>query len=99
MDFSIYLAAAAAVNRFVEVLKPALREVVPEAYQKAALVAVAIAAGLLVAWAGQLNLIGETFALPPVVEIIITGALIGAGADVLNAALDLLYSWRDHLRP
>lgn len=98
METGTLLAAAAAVNRFVEVVKPAVREVVPEAYQKAALVALALAAGLLVAWVGRLNVIGDALSLPSWIEIVLTGALVGAGADALNAVIDLLYSWRDQLR-
>jgi hypothetical protein len=95
-QFGIFFAAAAAVNRLVEFVKPRINATsLSEDGKKAALTFVAVAAGIAAAIAGQLNLAVSASNVPPAAGIMFTGALLGLGADTLHIILDLVYGWRD----
>lgn len=100
MDFSIVLAASAAVNRLIESVKPAIRKL-PYAVevQDGLLVFLALLAGIAVALMGNLSLFAGVATVPPLVAVLLTGAIIGLGADAIHVIIDLLYSWRDAARP
>lgn len=94
-DIAILLAAAAAVNRLVELIKPAvdLLELEPHK-RKALLVGISITVGVGLALSGDLTLLADAVRLPTWLDAVLTGALIGLGADAVNGAVDVLYSWR-----
>ena len=101
MDFGIILAAAAAVNRFVESLvKPSVRKL-PYAVeiQDGLIVFVALLAGIAVALMGNLTLFIGVPTVPPLAATLLTGAVIGLGSDLIHVVIDLLYGWRDATRP
>ncbi len=95
-DPAPYLAISAAVNRFTEVLKPSLKQIpASEEVQEAIIQGVAILLGiLLVSLAPGLNLFVSIPALSPLLGIILTGAVVGLGAEFIDAVVDLLYSWQ-----
>lgn len=95
MDFGLLLAASAAVNRFVEFIKPRIRSTqLSTEVQDAVLVFIAVLAGVMLAATQELNLFTDSFRLAPALNIVLTGALIGLGSDGLNVAIDLLYNWK-----
>jgi hypothetical protein len=100
MDFSIVIAASAAVNRLVESIKPAIRKL-PYAVevQDGILVFLSLLAGIAVALMGNLSLFVGVASVPAFVAVLLTGAIIGLGADAIHVIIDLLYSWRDATRP
>lgn len=99
MDATLFLAASAAVNRFVEFIKPRIRALSwsVEA-QDSALVFIAVLAGVMLAFLSNLNLFTIVPRLPDFAAVALTGVLVGLGSDVLNAVLDLLYNWKDNSR-
>lgn len=96
MDFSVVLAASAAVNRFVEFVKPVIRKLPYSVQvQDALLVLVQVLAGIAVALIGNLNLFIGVSALPQFAAVLLTGAIVGLGSDVINVVIDLLYGWKN----
>jgi hypothetical protein len=95
MDFSVVLAASAAVNRFIEAVKPFVRKLnVSVEVQDSVLVVIQVAAGIALALMGQLNLLIGVPTIPPLVAVILTGAVLGLGADIVNVVVDFLYGWK-----
>jgi hypothetical protein len=95
MDFSLVIAASAAVNRFVEFIKPYVRKLQYTVdIQDGLLVLIAVLAGVAVAFMGNLNLFVGIPNLPVVFAQILTGVIAGLGADVINVVIDLLYGWK-----
>jgi hypothetical protein len=101
MDFSVVLAAAAAVNRLVESLvKPTVRKLPYSVeVQDGIIVFVALLAGIAVALMGNLSLFTGVPAVPTFAALLLTGAVIGLGADLIHIVIDFLYGWRDVVRP
>jgi len=102
-DPAPYLAIAGAVNRFVEVLKPLIRNLPVELEDKAYEAVVQLVAVLLgivlVSLAPGLNLFISIPSLPPVLGVVFTGAVVGLGAEAIDAVIDLLYSWQQPKPP
>lgn len=100
MDISIVLAAAAAVNRLVEFLKPYMRKLhYTESVQDGLLVLTALLAGVAVALMGNLSLFTGVANVPATAGLVLTGAVIGLGADFIHIVFDFLYGWRDRVVP
>lgn len=100
MDFTVVLAASAAVNRFTEAIKPIVRKwKISEAAQDGLLVFIALLAGVAVALMGNLSLFTGVESIPPFAGLLLTGAIVGLGADAIHIVLDFLYGWRDAVRP
>lgn len=98
MDFSVVLAASAAVNRFVAFVKPYIRQTkFTTEVQDGLLVLVQVLAGIVVALMGSLNLFVGIPTLPPFAAYLLTGALVGLGADVINVVIDLMYGWKNNV--
>lgn len=95
-DFTLYLAAAAAVNRFAEFSKGYIDKFAwAEQTRKSVLVLISVLAGVLIALMSNLNLFAGIGRLPEMAGVILTGVLAGFGADVINAFVDLLYGWKN----
>lgn len=96
MDATVFLALAGAVYKFTEFIKPALKK--PgwsDDVYNAAVQLLACVIGVVLAFvAGGVNLLPAVLPVPPVAGVVITGIVIGLGADVVNAALDLFYGWQ-----
>lgn len=89
------LAAAVAVNRFIEAIKPGLEKALPKDWYEGIVRLVACLAGILVAFvAGGLNIVPESLHVPQVAAVVLTGILIGLGSDAVNWFMDLLYGWQ-----
>lgn len=101
MDFSVVLAASAAVNRLVEgLIKPNVRKLpYTTEVQDGLIVFLALLAGVAVALMGNLTLFTGVPQVPQLFAIVLTGAVIGLGADIIHVLIDFLYSWRDNARP
>lgn len=98
LQFAVYFTAAAVVNRFVEFFKPKVNDLKYDDDVKGALLTmIAVAAGIVAAFAGHLNIASGYAIVPDVVGTIGTGAVLAFGADVLHVLLDLLYGGRDKL--
>ena len=98
-DFGAVLACAAAVNRFVEFMRPLVGKLnLSEEVYKSVLVLIAVLSGIAVALMGKLNLFVGVDGMNDLLGILLTGVVSGLGADVLNAVIDLLYGWRDTVR-
>lgn len=99
-QFGLFFAAAAAVNRFVEFTKPRVNATKwSDEAKGAALTFTAVTAGIATSFLGHLNLAVSYAAVPELAGVVFTGAVLGIGADFLHVALDLVYGWRDSLRP
>lgn len=99
MDFALVLAASAAVNRFVEFVKPYVDKLkFSDEVRDGVLVLVAVLVGILIALLSDdaVNVFMGIPRLSPIAGQILTGVLAGLGADVLNAVISLLYGWRDN---
>lgn len=100
MDFSVVLAAAAAVNRFLEFVKPRVRALPYSVeVQDSILVFIQVLAGVAVALMGNLSLFAGVPTIPAPAALFLTGAIVGLGADAIHIVLDFLYGWRDATRP
>lgn len=98
MDFSVILAASATVNRFVAFVKPYIRSLkFSTDVQDGLLILVQVLAGILIALMGSLNLFVGIPTLPPFAAYLLTGAVVGLGADVINVVIDLLYGWKNNV--
>lgn len=98
MDFSVVLAASAAVNRFVEFVKPQVRKLAYSTdVQDAILVFVQVLAGIAVALMGNLTLFTGVATIPVWFATVLTGVIIGLGSDVINVVIDLLYGWKNNV--
>lgn len=98
MDFSVILAASAAVNRFVEFVKPRIRALkYTVEVQDSILVFIQVLAGIAVALMGNLNLFVGIATLPAIFATVLTGVVIGLGSDVINVVIDLLYGWKNNV--
>lgn len=98
MDFAVVLAASAAVNRFVEFVKPYVDKLkLADNTRDGVLVLIAVLAGILIALLsdGAVNIFTGVPRLSPLGGQLLTGVLAGLGADVLNAFISLFYGWRD----
>jgi hypothetical protein len=93
MNAQAFLGMAGAVNRFVEVLKPFLRQwIADDAAYKAVVQLLSIALGIgLASLSPDLNLFISIPNLTPILATILTGATVGLGADAINAVIGLLY--------
>lgn len=102
-DPAPYLAIAGAVNRFTELLKPVLKGLplqVSDAVYDAIVQLVAILLGIvMIALAPGLNLFVSIPALSPLLGVVLTGAVVGLGAEAIDAVIDLLYSWQKPAPP
>lgn len=98
MDFSLVIAASAAVNRFVEFVKPQIRKLPysPDV-QDGLLVFIQVLAGIAVALMGNLNLFVGVPTLPAWFATVLTGVIAGLGSDVINVVIDLLYGWKNNV--
>jgi uncharacterized protein (DUF697 family) len=100
MDIPVILIIASSVNRFVELVKPAIKKFgFTDDVYTAAVQLVAVLVGILIGLIAQVNLLAFVPTIPPVLGIVITGAFMGFGGDVLNGAIDLLYSWQKPVEP
>jgi hypothetical protein len=102
MDFTLVLAAAAAVNRFVEFVKPYVDKLkLADSTRDGVLVLISVLSGILIALLsnGGVNIFSGVSSLTPIAGAILTGVLAGLGADVLNAVISLLYGWRNTVAP
>lgn len=98
MDFSLVIGASAAVNRFVEFVKPYVRKLQYTVdVQDGLLVLIQVLAGVAVALMGNLNLFVGIATLPPLFATVLTGVIAGLGADVINVVIDLLYGWKGNV--
>lgn len=98
MDFSVVLAASAAVNRFVEFVKPRVRAFKYSVeVQDSILVMIQVLAGIAVALMGNLSLFTGVASIPVWFATILTGVIIGLGSDVINVVIDLLYGWKNNV--
>lgn len=99
MDFTLVLALAIAVERFTEVIKPAIAsfKLSDEAYA-AVLKLIGILTGIVLALVSNtsVNLLSGYPLVPPLLGVIITGAIAGGGSAIVHAAIDLFYGWRDN---
>lgn len=95
--FVALFVAIAAVNRFVDVVKPSVRSwKISAAYQDAVLKIFAVLLGVMVTLVsnGALNLLADVPRITPLLGAILTGTLIGMGSEVVHGFIDLLYGWR-----
>lgn len=100
MDFSVVLAASAAVNRLIEAVKPFVRKWnISTEVQDGVLVILQVLAGIAVALMGNLSLFTAVPQIPTFAGLMLTGAIIGLGADFIHIIIDFLYGWRDSVRP
>ena len=98
MDFSVVLAASAAVNRLVEALKPGIRKLPYSVeVQDAFLVVLQIVSGIALSLMGNLNLFVGVPTITPLLAVILTGAVLGLGSDVINVVIDFLYGWKNNV--
>lgn len=98
MDFSVVLAAAAAVNRFLEFVKPRVRALKYSVeVQDSILVFIQVLAGIAVALMGNLSLFTGIASIPVWFATVLTGVIIGLGSDVINVVIDLLYGWKNNV--
>lgn len=98
MDINVFLAAAAAVNRFVEVIKPLIKNrIAAPDIQEALIVLVATVAGIALALIAQLNIMPDVVHLNETFEVVLTGCVLGLGADAVNAIFGLFYTWKDSI--
>lgn len=98
MDFSIIIAASAAVNRVVEAVKPVVRKWnISVEMQDGVLVVLQILAGIALALMGNLNLFIGVPQVTPFVAVLLTGAVLGLGSDVINVVIDFLYGWKQNV--
>ena len=99
LDLLIVLSGA--VNRAVELLKPALeRYISDENARHWATYVVSLLIGVFAAFSANVNILAdsERFALvPELFGVIVTGLIIGGGSNVINALFDILYGWRDRV--
>lgn len=95
MDFSVFLALSGAIYKFVEFVKPAIKRLgYADNVYEALVQLIACIAGVVLAFvAGGVNLLPAALPVPSVVGVVVTGVLIGLGADVVNAFIDLFYGW------
>lgn len=94
-DPAPYLALSATVNRFVEFIKPSLKNI-PEQWYDAVLKGVSVMLGILLVLLAQgLNLFTGIPAINPVIGQVLTGVVVGLGAEVIDAVVDLIYSWQN----
>jgi hypothetical protein len=93
MNPQALLGMAGAVNRFVEVLKPIIRQWVKDsAAYKAVVQVLSILFGIGIAsLSPDLNLFSSIPNLTPILATILTGTTVGLGADAINAVIGLLY--------
>lgn len=101
-DFALVFAAATAVNRFIEFIKPRVDALkLTDSTRDGVLVLIAALTGILIALlsGGAINIFATVYGLPPLAGQILTGVLTGLGADVLNAVIGVLYGWRDRATP
>lgn len=104
MDIPVILIISAAVNRFVEIIKPSIKRATDalkftEEGYAATVQLVAVLVGILIGLISQVNMLSFVPNLPPVLGVVITGAFMGFGGDVLNGILDLLYAWQKPTEP
>jgi len=98
-DATPYLALSATVNRFVEFIKPTLSNI-PEQWYDAVLKGISVLLGVvLVLLAQGLNLFAAIPAINPVIGQVLTGVVVGLGAEVIDAVVDLIYSWQTPAQP
>lgn len=93
------LVITASVNRFTNLVKPSIKQLadylkLTEAGYAAAVQLFAVLVGILIGLMAQVNLLSFVPTIPPLLGIVITGAFMGFGGDVLNGLIDLLYSWQ-----
>ncbi len=102
-DVAPYLAIAGAVNRFVELLKPVIKGLpfeLSDAVYNAIVQLIAILLGIvMVSLAPGLNLFVSIPSMTPILGIVLTGAVVGLGAEAIDAIVDLLYSWQRPVQP
>lgn len=95
--FLALFVAIAAVNRFVDVVKPSVRKFkISTEAQDVVLKVFAVLIGVMATLAsnGALNLFTDIPRITPLFGAILTGALIGLGSEVVHGFIDLLYGWR-----
>lgn len=98
MDFSVVLAASAAVNRFVEFVKPRVRALPYSTdVQDSLLVFIQVLAGIAIALMGNLSLFVGVPSIPAWFATVLTGVIVGLGSDVINVVIDLLYGWKNNV--
>ena len=100
MDATAFLVLAASVNRLVEALKPSLKNLSDKLKWSddgytALVQATAMVLGVVLSFiANQANLLPVSLPVPSVVGVILTGLVVGLGADAVNLVIDFLYSWQ-----
>jgi hypothetical protein len=100
MDATSFLVLAASVNRLVEAFKPSLKNLSDKLKWSddgytALVQATAMVLGVVLAFiANGANLLPVTLPVPPVVGVVLTGLVVGLGADAVNLVIDFLYSWQ-----
>lgn len=103
MDINTLLALSAAVTVVVDLIKAIpLVAALGEDTRNAVLFISSLVIGVVGALGGQINLLAENPVygqVNPVVGIVITGLVLGLGSKAINAAVGLLYGWRDATRP
>lgn len=98
MDFSVVIAASAAVNRLIEAVKPFVRKWnVSIEIQDGVLVVLQMLAGIALALMGNLNLFVGLPSVTPGIAVLLTGAVLGLGSDVINVVVDFLYGWKNNV--
>ena len=99
MDTATLLALTGAVNRLVSVLKPSIANLkLPDKTYDIVLQLIAIAAGIILAFITNANIIPAALNVSSLLGTIITGALIGLGSDILNAVLAFLYTGQNPIK-
>jgi len=102
MDFTLVLALAAGVERFVEAVKPLIAslKLSDETYKAVVqIVGVLIGMGLALLSQDTINLFTGYPQIPTLVGTLLTGAIAGIGSAAVHVVIDLFYGWRDKVMP
>lgn len=96
------LALSAAVTAVVDLIKSIpLVTALPEATRNLVLLFSSLVVGVIATIGAQANLLADNPVYgqaSPMVGLVITGLVVGLGSKALNAAVGLLYGWRDAAR-
>lgn len=94
-NLELVLALSAAINRFVQYVKPFVGTLgLDQQWRVLLLQIVQGLTGVALAASANLNII-TGFPVPEWFGIVITGLLAAVGSEAIHAAVELLYSWRN----
>jgi hypothetical protein len=94
-NLELVLALSAAINRFVQYVKPFVGTIGLEQQWRVLLLQIIQGVtGVALAASANLNII-TGFPVPEWFGVVITGLLAAVGSEAIHAAVELLYSWRE----